>query len=252
MQNIRGALSSKYTVPAGQSMPVQVAGEFVRCLEASEKFKLSISGGAAVYFDSGIQWTARSPEQFDEFIIINESANPLTVVMAWGYGEFVDNRLAVSGTIRVDNVSGDKLDVEDYYTKTFLPDIKNYADWTYNNSQALVQQADESSAYWKSRNFSPKTPLTNASFASVNNATTTIVTAGANVNGVIIRHAALSSESSSGGATLKVNGNDLLRTTGGTAGLQNQTVRDIYVPPGWSISATAGAAGYVNVFYEVL
>ncbi|PZO86533.1 MAG: hypothetical protein DI626_06250, partial [Micavibrio aeruginosavorus] len=129
MDNIRGAQSSKYTIPAGGSIDIGATGEFVRCLEASAQFKLSVNAASAFYFDRGLQYTTRSPDTFDQLTLINETAADITVVMVWGFGEVHDSRLSiVGGNLSVQNVAGQKLNVTDTDTQAALAAVKVAAD----------------------------------------------------------------------------------------------------------------------------
>lgn len=99
--------------------------------------------------------------------------------------------------------------------------------------------------------------LTNASYHEVNNAANqTVVAAGANINGVIIKRAYCSHYSGAGADTnIKVNGNAILRgsyTTGGSAG-PAILEQEYFVPAGQAITIGAdGSASYANIHYEVL
>lgn len=251
MNNIRGAQTSKYIVPAGQSADIPAAGEFVRCLEATSNFKLSISGGSPMYFAGGIQWTARSPEQFDGFTIINDTVAQIEVVMAWGFGEFVDNRLAVAGNISVQNVIGGTLKVDDDQSQAALELIRQAVRSTEDITYLMkIAQHNEGSGKGKARR--PFTSLQAASYASVSNATTTIVASGTNVNGVLIQVAELVFNGNAAGY-LSINGNKILDVNAPSAVIMRESIRDIHIPAGQAIVASSSnASAKINIFYEVL
>lgn len=239
--NIRGAQSSSFVIPVGGSIDVGAAGEFVRCLESSHtSFNVSISGNAPMYFAGGVQYTTRSPEQFDMFTIVNIGVTPLTVVMAWGYGEFADNRFNVGGTVKVD----------DDESQTILGTIFTQTSNTRNFVQTMLDVLRQSSGQKTAR--MPYTSIENSSYASVSNATTTIVAAGSNVNGVLIKLMENVSANNQS-AYVTINGNRFLETTPVAGTIFRCSERDIYVPAGQAIAAYSSAAGAkINMFYEVL
>lgn len=80
------------TVPAGGSLALEVAGSFVRCLDATADFRLSIDGGAGVFFAKG---TALSGVSFAQLRVENPSASDNTVRIVAGVGEYRDDRLNI-------------------------------------------------------------------------------------------------------------------------------------------------------------
>lgn len=98
----------------------------------------------------------------------------------------------------------------------------------------------------------PLTTLAGASYASVSGSSSTVVTAGANTNGVIIRFAQVVN-GGSGNCSLSIDGNVVIRCDGGSAGLQREQIRDIFVPAGQAVAIQSSvAAARVHILYEVL
>lgn len=94
------------------------------------------------------------------------------------------------------------------------------------------------------------TTLEGASFASINNTTTTLVTAGANVNGIIIRRALCIATTVGGSGSLNVGGNSLCAVSGAD---YKDSVENVRIPAGVALAATSSSAGMsVLVWYEVL
>ncbi len=105
MENIRGAQTSDFTIPAGSRIDIPTAGEFVRCLASTAAFKLQVNGGPVMYMQAGIQWRSEALTQYEQFSLINESGAAITVTMAWGYGEVSDNRLALPGSLVITSIT---------------------------------------------------------------------------------------------------------------------------------------------------
>ena len=229
----RGAQSSTFVIGAGDRVPVMGQAQFVRCLEANGPFYVSVNNGQEMYFASGIQYTAPGLEDFQEYALINKSGAPVTVTMAWGFGELTDNRLTATGNLSVINAPATKLDVDDADTQTALASI------------LAMLQNDELQR-------KPLTTLQGATLVSVLNATTTVVTAGANVNGVIIRSINLFSGSNVT-AYLQIGATKLLQTGYSSGAAVNCERENIFVPAGNQIIISGGnAASGGNMAYEVL
>lgn len=93
------------------------------------------------------------------------------------------------------------------------------------------------------------TTLAGASHARVTGTSSTVVSAGANLNGVTIRHASLAAYSSST-ASVSVGGNNLIEGFAWNAPVVHR-VSDIFVPAGVAIAIAAGSSNTVNIWYEV-
>lgn len=237
---IRGSQTADWTIPAGGRIPIGSQGQYVRCLEASGPFYISINGGSDLFFASGIQWRADGLETFSEFHLINKSGAPVTVTLAWGFGEYTDGRLTATGNLTVVNAPASVLKVDDDESQVHLAAINgNIAD-----IEALLIN--------DRLKRSPLTTLQGATLVSVLNATTTVVTAGANVNGVIIRSINLFSGSNVT-AYLQIGATKLLQTGYASGAAVNCDRENIFVPAGNQIIISGGnTSSGGNMAYEVL
>lgn len=229
----RGAQSSTFVIGSGQRIPVMGQAQFVRCLEANGPFSVSINNGQELYFASGIQYTAPGLEDFQEFALINKSGGPVTVTMAWGFGELTDNRLTATGNLSVINAPATVLKVDDDESQVTLAAILAMLGNDRLQRETL-------------------TTLQGATLVSVLNATTTVVTAGANVNGVIIRSVNLFSGSNVT-AYLQIGATKLLQTGYSSGAAVNCERMNLFIPPGNQIILSGGnTSSGGNMAYEVL
>lgn len=104
----------------------------------------------------------------------------------------------------------------------------------------------------------PLTTLAGATLASVEDASATAVSAGANVNGVIIRSASVTA-SVPGDANVQVGGTILLIATGARSAADSYAAgsaaekSDIFVPAGEAVTInSSGVSAYAAIAYEVL
>lgn len=99
------------------------------------------------------------------------------------------------------------------------------------------------------------TDLTGCTHVSLVNTSVEIVSAAANINGVVIRFVNLSVSPTSGNSTvaLDVDGNEFIRISGDTSNKVAIVERDIFIPAGKSIESAMGTNGCIlNMDYEVL
>lgn len=234
MGSLRGAQTGSFTVPAGEIVQVPSVGEFIRCLESSDKFVLSVDDDARMYFDAGIEYRLDGIQEFRKFSIVNNSGSALTVTMAWGFGEFRDGRLALNSTVNA-NI-------------TNAPDVTvlNPTDLSPVTS-LLSNDQDKRSAL---------TTLSGASSGSAKLSTNTVVSSGANVNGVIIRHACLCGDFGAQTGHIKIGSYYLFRGESmgaGTVGAMVFTAKDIFVPSGLAIELYSSSNGIrADIWFEVL
>lgn len=244
--SILDAQSEEFTIPANGQLNVPIGGEFVRCLEATDNFKIAVNGGAKLYFASGMEYRPPNIDGFDSFTMYNETGTDIDVVMGWGAGDLNDNRLTASGNLHVQNVVGEKLNVDDADTQAAIASLEIAVDSVTAEVTAinalLQSDIDQRQAL---------TTLAGASYAEVTTATTTtVVTAGANTNGVIIRQAMIASNNSGTTVQITVGGNSLMYTQ---AGYSCFSIQNIYVPAGNAIAIQSGGVNTkALIWYEVL
>lgn len=251
--NIRGAQTGSFIIPANGRIEINSAGEFVRCLEASDIFYVSINNsGSEMYFTAGIEWTTPALETYQTLVLINKTAAPITVIMAWGFGEYKDGRLTASGNLTVVNAPADKLDVDDADTQTALAALQaqTTAEFLALTNLLKNDQLKRSSL----------TPL-GASAAGCNNvASATLVTPAANANGLIIRNYTVYTASGVGAlfadTAAPATAYDVTkRCLANNAGLGAVSGKDIYVPAGiglYSASSAASTGTGCTLTYELL
>lgn len=91
-----------YTIPAGQSQRVDYVYNSFNLLNASVDNAIKCNFGGAVnetLFSEGMGWKLTAPVQF--LTLFNTSNSPITVRIALAIGDIYDNRLTVSGSIKV-------------------------------------------------------------------------------------------------------------------------------------------------------
>jgi hypothetical protein len=86
-----------FTVPAGASIEVYRAADFLTALSANQGFKVSFDNQPRSDFEAGL--TLRTRNGFTLLQIINEADTDLTVRLGFGRGELTDARLTLSGEI---------------------------------------------------------------------------------------------------------------------------------------------------------
>ncbi len=229
---MRGAQSSQFVIPANDRITIQGQGQFIRCLEANGVFTVSVSHGQEMYFQSGISYTSPDFEDYTEFAMINRTGVPVTVIIAWGFGTVTDNRLTATGNLFVINAPATTLKVDDDETQVQLVNIQN-------------QQANRSAKR------TPLTDLTNTSRFRVSGATTTVLTAAANVNGAIIRTLCIDLEGGSAGY-VQIGADKMWERLASAASGVRHFEKDIFVPAGQQIILSTAAGDVINAFIEVL
>lgn len=230
---MRGAQSGQFVIPAGGRVPVQGQGQFIRCLEADGQFFVSVNNGAELYFASGISFVAPAFEDYTEYALINKTGLPVTVIMAWGFGEVSDNRLTATGNLFVINAPATTLKVDDDETQVKLDSVL-----------AMMQNSKNQRA--------PLNTLAGATYAG-GTATGTILSAAANNgSGVIIRRALLTPSGSGTTCSIAVGGNAIMRATGLTSFAFNDNIEGVFVPPGTAITANVTGTANFDIWYEVL
>lgn len=100
--SIKDQRTYSYTLAAGDQFPIEKAGRFIACLEATALFELSVDDNPPREFERGLKTLL--PVEADDFsrvMIHNTSASANTIKLVIGHGDFFDSRLTSSGTIDI-------------------------------------------------------------------------------------------------------------------------------------------------------
>lgn len=109
---LRGASVKVFTIPAMDRIELNGPGEFIACLEATDKIHVSLNNGGEFIFGSGQYYRCPDLMQYQLIGIENRTAAPIVITFAWGSGEYQDRRLTATGNLQVVNPAGQNLDVE--------------------------------------------------------------------------------------------------------------------------------------------
>ncbi len=257
-QTIRGAQTGQFVIKPGEYLPINSAGEFVRCLAATDIFKVSVNGGSAMFFAEGIEYVTPPMVEYQGFELINETASDITVLMAWGFGEFHDNRLTASGDLKVVNAAGQTLKVDDDQTQAALATLNGKTDTVKAAVDLAKLAVDAVTAALVNANSKRNalTPLSGAQYhVNAGGGTVEVVTAAANVNGILIRYAHCPGVHSSGNqqSNVRANGAYLLEGAAGPDKLSATSVRDLVLSPGINLTThSSGLSASAYVFYQLL
>jgi len=223
-------LEFSYSVPANDSIELFEVFSYFRCFSVSAsglQLVVGDSPGVTSFVGAGIGIDFIHP--VGRLKIVNPTGAAITITGAVSSGRIHDDRLTATGDVAVINGSVTPLQTNDAAVL------------------AMLQNPDSQRA--------ALTDLTGASQATVTNTTTTLVTAGANVNGVIIRLFSGSSLGTAGQrAILILNGVQTLSIDNGGGGTGNGAwIKDIFVPAGWSVAAQSTTTScFCLITYEVL
>lgn len=99
-----------YSVPAGESIVIAVGGEYVGCISSNQDdFLISLDGDALQFMAQGLKIRTKGGDRFANVTVDNSgNASTLTLRLAIGDGDLVDQRLSLTGAISV--TKGDQFD----------------------------------------------------------------------------------------------------------------------------------------------
>lgn len=185
---------------------------------------------------------------FDRFFITNaaQAGKTVKIIVSEGPEDFdvINSDLSVDSIGSID----DPVEIIDDDLIAAIQDVEQSVDEAKADIVAMLQN-DQSQR-------PGLTTLAGASYASqVSAGTNNVVTAGANLNGVIIRHFHWEGQVNGGYAQLRAGGNVIAGGAGLTtaSGVGTGTIRDLFIPAGVAVDivvATGDAGGYL--WYEVL
>ena len=225
----------------GQGQLTQITGKFIRVVDASSaaaQCELALRGDFNTsYFRMSEMATITERQGFDGIFITNE-AQPgewIEIVITDGPEDFDYERPMTNniGEIltEVKVISGDTpLEIDAASTDALLTSIL-----------AMMQNDQDRRA--------PLSTLAGASYAS-GTGSTTIVSAGTNINGVVIRLARFTTSGTGAVCSLLAGGNLLLQTM--NTNKSDMPLQNIFVPAGVAITSSVAGSGEWYIWYEVL
>lgn len=232
-----------------------VRGRFIRVAGASDtvaEIQIAVQENRAESYETlKKNGTITEGNGFDKIFIKNtaQAGKSVRVIVSEGSDDYdvenlslgaIDSIGSIDTAVEIINASGDILDVTD-------------ADVKFNTGAMRGAQNEVSGSSYRWVNYSPKTPLLNASFASVNNATSTVVTAVANTAGVVVRSAQISGFGNSTSAYVRAGSNDILQLFYNGGAHQHAEIRDIIIPAGVALTINSSATSMdTDIWYEVI
>lgn len=234
LDDLKDAQSETFTIKANTMESFDFTGRFVHCFNSNGRGLISFNYGAKMYIDAGVQRSVPiESDDFTSFQIYNDNDFDLEIEVGFGYGSIKDSRLSVAGIVSVKTSAGNTLSTDDVNTQTALNEILN-----------LLKDDKEKRA--------ELTTLEGATHAYVANATTTIVSSGANTSGIILRIGDLSLAGSGTDAEIRLGSAAIARIESNSSSGAWKQIKDIFIPAGNSLVVYADASADVNVWYEVL
>ena len=98
----------------------------------------------------------------------------------------------------------------------------------------------------------PTTKLAGATYAEINNSSSTLVAGGSNTAGIIVRLGYCQSIGNND-SFITAGGDPICSVEGATATVLNQWVRDIFIPAGEALAiSSSGTSGWVKIWYDVI
>jgi hypothetical protein len=91
------------TIPAGSEIPFNFTGDFVALIAqtGSSDIKLGIGDNPPQDFEKGLSYKMPPGTFYDLFRIKNGGGTDATITIAYGFGEFSDGRLVVTGGVAI-------------------------------------------------------------------------------------------------------------------------------------------------------
>lgn len=227
------------TIANGQTYVINLGEKstnFLRVAQANAPFRIRLEDVYEINASAGKKFDT-APHKFGKVEVINNSGGNLTFLLEIGTGEISSDEVVISNNV---NTTDAQIPVLQVAIESALEEVEV----EINDVMALMQN--------DKLQRKPLTTLAGATRASYNNATPTIVSAGANVNGVIIRWFHMGSTSAVNNS-MSIGGIVFVQLRGDADGGDPQVWgQDIFVPPGLAITANLTAFGDLSICYEVL
>lgn len=242
-----------FLVPAGAETPVNAVGAMLFNIASDDNLFLRIGeDGNKVRFNEGDKYQMPDGQQFERFYLINETGADVIVTVGMGTGNItVANQVSIAGTVKTDDdATQAALATLETAVETMSADLQaalEEVEVEINDMMALMQNDQDK-----------RTGLTTfdgATYAAQSGTgTNNVVTALANVNGVIIRHGMVVGQANSTNrGQILVGGNPLIDTFTGVGGNSPIAIdiKDVFVPAGQAISLVC-TFNLAFIRYEVL
>ena len=229
-----------YKIPANSSLHLDISGEAIKHLRGDDNLKIAFDHGTITDFALGVGYNAGSISKFSQVTLYNETSNEVQGEFTWGNGDVDNDSIVFASALPVRNENGAALNTNDVDTQAILSTIDGVLDNILGNLNSINGAKK------------PVIDMTNAVYKSYwgNVALTTIVSAGANTNGVLIHTASVAGSSASNQFGQINIGNDIWIQARGNAGACHE---NIFIPAGKSISVqTSGGYGTANIAYTIL
>lgn len=88
-----------WAIDSGDVLEIYRRGQFIKCLDATARFKISFDDGPETDFRKGL--TFEPERMFSKVRIINTSAAAISVELAFGEGGILDNSLVLENSLDV-------------------------------------------------------------------------------------------------------------------------------------------------------
>lgn len=231
------------TIPAGGNDRFDCAGSRLLLCDASSlaSFNVRVDQGEDIPFKEGRKYI-HSGGNFKLVEVFNtDPVNPLTVSLLAGAGDVSDNSVYVQSIqqiVQTVNVEDAPLLAETTLVKNAAQGIQTLLQ--DDTAQRAALTTLEGATYWEKKGAG---------------GTETIVSSGANTNGIVVRLAQIySAENSTNESSFKAGGNPFLLMASRDVPFQCVQAKDIFIPAGVAFTATLVGTTYNHMFawYEVL
>ena len=105
MANLNSYQVHKFTLAAGESLQLDVTGEYVGCIKSLDKFKVGVDSNEAQQMEQGLTFRTVEGDRFELLEIVNSSADANEIELAIGDGQITDNRLSLNSAVNVNGIS---------------------------------------------------------------------------------------------------------------------------------------------------
>lgn len=241
------------TVPANSGLDQPVSGSYLKIKTASDDFKIRVNNKSTL---AGSSTFEMDETEFNALRFINETGAPITIEYYYGDGKARNNDVSIAGVLAIENNGANKINVDDADTQTKLDSVISELQDIETDIEAVKTSVDGIDTLLQSDEDqrTALTTLAGASYASVSNSTSTVVSSGTNTSGIIIRFGFIDINSVSGASGyIRAGSNDIERVKIRDGASIHCTIRDVFIPSGVALSINAsGSDDKTAIYYEVL
>lgn len=247
-----------FSIPAGATVPFSITSSRLALIEATDEINVIFGVGNKTVLFAGLTYGTPQGQAWGQIYLENPTGTTVTGRFIAGNGLIEDRRLTATGNLQVVNPAGQKLDVDDADTQTAIAAtntllttidgvLDNIKSQTDNLSSILSRLGDIETMS------TGAIDMTNASYGSAINSTTTLVTAVANTSGIIVFKGIIN-DGGSGTGSVKFGGNPIIGADfAGTATYRESLETPLLLPSGSALVVESTSANVkVHVWYEVL